>query len=78
MKDLKRCPFCGGEAEIHERYRKGTPNRKLFWVECKACWVAQYHGDIGGYRTRSKATEAWNRRDYGDVPSEQQRWLEGN
>ena len=62
MEKLKPCPFCGSEADIHERYRKGTANRKMFWIECKTCWVAQYHGDIGGYRTKAKATDAWNRR----------------
>ena len=62
MEKLKPCPFCGGEAVIMERYRKGTTNRKMYWVECKACWAAQYHGNDGGYRTKAKATEAWNRR----------------
>lgn len=65
MEKLKPCPFCGGEAEIKERFRRGTANRKMFWVECKACWVAQYHGNDGGYNTRAKAADAWNRRSEG-------------
>lgn len=62
MDKLQPCPFCGGSADFLERYRKGTANRKMYWVECKACRVAQYHGNDGGYRTKEKAAETWNRR----------------
>jgi len=60
--ELFPCPFCGGKAEIKERYRRGVANRKMYWVECKACWVSQHHGDIGGYATKAKAAKAWNKR----------------
>lgn len=59
---LKPCPFCGGEAQINERYRSGTPNRKMYWVSCKACGISQQHDNTSGYRYRSKAIEKWNRR----------------
>lgn len=62
MEKLKPCPFCGGKSEIKERFRRGTANRKMFWVECNACLVSQYHGDTGGYATKAKAVKAWNRR----------------
>ena len=59
---IKPCPFCGGKADVLERYRKGTPNRKMFWVECTSCGISQAHHDLSGYRTPNKAVERWNRR----------------
>ena len=60
---LKPCPFCGGEAQINERYRSGTANRKMYWVSCKACGVSQQHDNTSGYRYQSKAIDRWNRRE---------------
>lgn len=62
MEDMERCPFCGGEGILMDRYRNGTANRKMYWVQCKACGVSQAHHDGAGYRTRAKAVAAWNRR----------------
>lgn len=60
---LRRCPFCGGEAQVNERYRSGTPNRKMYWVSCKACGISQQNTNVSGYRYQSKAIDRWNRRE---------------
>ena len=62
-KELKPCPFCGGEAQINERYRSGTANRKMYWVNCKACGISQQNTNVSGYRYQSKAIDRWNRRE---------------
>lgn len=60
--ELKPCPFCNGNAEVKERYRKGIANRKMYWVECKKCGVSQAHHELAGYRTPNKAIAVWNHR----------------
>ena len=60
---LKPCPFCGGEAQVNERYRSGTPNRKMYWVSCKACGISQQNTNVSGYRYQNKAIDRWNRRE---------------
>lgn len=49
MEELKRCPFCGGEAKI-EGY-------KIFWATCKECTT-----ETKVFDTKEEAIEAWNRR----------------
>ena len=68
---IKPCPFCGGEAQINERYRSGTANRKMYWVSCKACGISQQHDNTSGYRYQSKAIDRWNRREPMDKVVEQ-------
>lgn len=50
MRELKLCPFCGGEAVFHEHERVG--------VECIECGA----GFACVYRDRDEAAEEWNRR----------------
>lgn len=66
--ELKRCPFCGGEAEIVRGDEGG------YYVECQECLTV--HGakyllsgsysigivTFGIYNTEQEAIEAWNRR----------------
>lgn len=52
MTELKPCPFCGGEAEIHP-YGGGG-----YDVWCEGSCGAE----INGFRTEAEAVEAWNRR----------------
>lgn len=61
-RSLKHCPICGSEAVVMDRYRGGTPNRKMYWIECKKCRLSQAHDDLHGYNTITKAKNAWNRR----------------
>ena len=66
MMELKRCPFCGGEAELHNRpvytcwqpYSPETAKRKHY-AQCTSC-----HTQCGfeEYDAPDLATEAWNRR----------------
>ena len=57
MTELKKCPFCGREAEIEE-YTDGTYavvcSSKI--SECEVQPTTYWHYD------REKAIEAWNRR----------------
>lgn len=58
MYDLKKCPFCGGDAE--KRY---ITRKKLFasmhyvYVRCKVCGATS-----SVHVTIENAIEAWNRR----------------
>jgi Lar family restriction alleviation protein len=53
--ELKSCPFCGGEAEIHNLVKIDINDR--CWIECKECGISTkiYDGE-------QEAIEAWNRR----------------
>ncbi|MBP3577691.1 MAG: Lar family restriction alleviation protein [Lachnospiraceae bacterium] len=55
MEELKKCPFCGGEAELikykHREYAS------TFAVSCKGNCIKQYD-----YRDKDRAIEAWNNR----------------
>lgn len=58
MSELKPCPFCGGEAEVHPsndwdaKFIGAT-----FFVWCDRC---ESRGDY--YNTEAEAIEAWNTR----------------
>ena len=56
-KELKPCPFCGGEADCNNTgcmTRDGDP---LWWVECLSCGI-----NTGGHTRRKQAVKMWNRR----------------
>ena len=53
---LKRCPFCGSIAHVLHDDGGDTPN-DTYSVECDDCAC-----DIGWYKTKKEAIEAWNRR----------------
>lgn len=60
MSELKRCPFCGGEARLQHRQRK-----RGYYVICKECGcrtpLFQYQYD-SLEKLREQAIEAWNTR----------------
>lgn len=49
----KKCPFCGGEAEVD-----GFPLR---YVRCKECGA-----ETGAFDSEGEAIKAWNRREIDD------------
>lgn len=58
-KQLKPCPFCGGEARIYvyDHFDEYQGNLTTYRVECAKCWAS-----VGLYTTDKKAIEMWNRR----------------
>ena len=50
MEELRKCPFCGGEAELHS----GLLNN---WVLCLQCGV-----ETKAKLNKQEAIAAWNRR----------------
>ena len=69
MKELKPCPFCGGEKLIIADYRELEGCNNLEEYECIPCYTVCCDfnqdgcGATSGYRqTESEAIEAWNRR----------------
>jgi len=48
---LLPCPFCGGEAKIHDI------EEQHYWCECKKCGVA-----TNGERAKDNAIASWNTR----------------
>ena len=53
-KQLKSCPFCGGEAAIEEDKEWGD-----CWIWCMDCKIRQPEET---YTTKKEAITAWNRR----------------
>ena len=54
--NLKRCPFCGGQASVQEMFHSMLSNE--YFVKCKKCGAETkryYKGSRG-------AVKAWNRR----------------
>ena len=49
--ELKRCPFCGGEAEVY------TEEDEWWHVRCSDCWA-----QTDGHDTEIGAIDAWNQR----------------
>lgn len=59
---LKPCPFCGGVAELKERYAM-MGQKVQAYVRCKVCGsTSGYFGKSIAYCANEKAIEAWNRR----------------
>lgn len=56
MNELKKCPFCEGEADIQNWVMK-TLGRDRFSVACNHCDV-----ETPIYETEHEAIAAWNRR----------------
>lgn len=52
--ELKKCPFCGGEAKLHERYVSGS---KLNIIECQHCF-----NRTASFSEKGEVIAAWNRR----------------
>lgn len=59
--DLKRCPFCGGNAKYADY---GSPGEFHDWaVECTKCKISMLSPSKNGeVATKASAGKAWNRR----------------
>ena len=56
MSELKRCPFCGGEAKITEWDDSCDYDKEeAYHVECDCC-------EGNWYETKQQAIDAWNKR----------------
>ena len=56
MEELKKCPFCGGEADCSESMM--LSNGSFEWaVECVECGAITC-----GFKTPRQAMQAWNKR----------------
>jgi len=61
--ELKKCPFCGGEASLHKQfhtgYEVGNQPRTICarWVSCDNCGAS-----CGSVFSIEEAAAAWNRR----------------
>lgn len=75
MAELKACPFCGSEPTIRV-FRGKDGWRDRYAVICRydegGCGA-----ESGLYHYEQEAIEAWNRRDYSHIRSEQERWRNG-
>ena len=63
--NLKKCPFCGGEAQLVEAPINRLNLIPCFAVSCKKCKImigTVEHGQTDFYRTPYEAIAAWNRR----------------
>ena len=87
MSELLPCPFCGGEAELHDgvviipvidesgAYIDADVEDTPAWVECAACGAA-----TDGVDSADEAIAAWNRRTQPDnepITLEELRGMDG-
>ena len=56
--ELKPCPFCGGEAYLHEFKSYVMP--QSFWVMCNQCGIGTK--EFIGFNGKTKAIKTWNKR----------------
>lgn len=65
MEQLKKCPFCDGEAHFTDGYpRLHRPCKNGIGIECNECGlIFGWDCDYGGtFETEADAATAWNRR----------------
>ena len=55
MEELLKCPFCGGEARVHEHIFHKFPSK--FGTECNVCGAMTKR-----FYSYAEAIAAWNRR----------------
>lgn len=57
---LKKCPFCGGEAEATEMQDTWYNDTMHWYICCSKCSCCL--GGYGEFTTEAEAIEAWNKR----------------
>lgn len=61
--ELKKCPFCGGKAELSRGNKSSCNSVIISFVRCKDCGAVGQKFEINSkYSSDEKAIEAWNRR----------------
>lgn len=61
--ELKKCPFCGGKAELSCGNKSSCNSVIISFVRCKDCGAVGQKFEINRkYSSDEKAIEAWNRR----------------
>lgn len=58
MDELKKCPFCGGKAEIN--FKEDYSAHRFYWVECSKCDART--SDFEDNPGKEKAISSWNHR----------------
>lgn len=64
MEELKKCPFCGGEAKLFMNHKKITG--LTLWCECQSCYAKTTgycpKDDLESFeQCKELALKAWNR-----------------
>lgn len=64
MSELKRCPFCGGEAKINDTRAGGSVQACMIMIKCKSCKVKMDGSAplIEGDKFHIEMINNWNRR----------------
>lgn len=68
--ELKACPFCGEEAELHyDKYTEALdfggehiPEFDEWYVQCKKCFMVPNSWGNGAWSSKDEAIKAWNLR----------------
>ena len=60
MTELRKCPFCGGEAILKENEYDDYYIKRYYTVHCTECSGSV--GNTNSCLTREEAIEAWNKR----------------
>ena len=55
--EIKKCPFCGGEAKIVQEY-DAMIGKTFYFCACVDCTATIFDGEV----EEKQAIEAWNRR----------------
>lgn len=56
--EIKKCPFCGGKAEIN--FKEDYSTHRFYWVECCKCDART--SDFEDAPGKEEAVSSWNRR----------------
>jgi Lar family restriction alleviation protein len=66
IETLRKCPFCGGNADL---FTKQVYNGDIIFAACKVCdaksrafFIDNFEGDWWARSPAQSAVEAWNRR----------------
>ena len=70
MEELKKCPFCGGTANIVRDYSRIKPDVSYMFAQCVKCraetkawrFGSQEQAELNMERAKQFVTKVWNRR----------------